>query len=389
MLKRSLHSPVLGTWLGAAPWALVVFVQVSGVRLLAIPYLCGIGRPHNRRLVPWLGAAMIAALTTGASLHLDSNGEIYFFLLLRLPMAVLAAGSVVSVIERVRCWRRPLGELALRSNAARTERFAALVRGWFAWFRLRVAALALAGIGVTFALQSGSWVAHNQAGVAEWLRARPQLEVNTDLLSLYETMHWVREHTEPDAILVANAFTSKNLRVGRGVLVDHTTAGVNYNYSALSERRLWVEGPTYQFDFRRVQERLRWAEEIFYGGMPPSAVISGLAPYYVMIDHSIGDDAQVALPVRDRVFANARFEIFRLPRKIELPSPRNWSRTTHASGRLRLSHAQERRANMKASALDSNRCPYMYPTSPFTWRRNRSQCVDFGSRLHCAYFAVI
>jgi hypothetical protein len=103
----------LGHWLPAAValplatlgCALVVFAGTCGVRLLAIPYLCWSARPRRDPLVGWLGAFFFASTGMGLLMELNSYGELYLILMIRLPMAVLAAAGVVDVARRFQAWR--------------------------------------------------------------------------------------------------------------------------------------------------------------------------------------------------------------------------------------------------------------------------------------------
>jgi hypothetical protein len=293
-----------------------VIAGTSGVRLFAIPYLLRGDPKHRRRVSAWLGAAFIASCAMGTIIHMDSNGELYLILLIRLPLAVLSAAFMVSAAGRLRrWWGRRTG--AITTPAGLTDdpfgRPAVPGQPRPAWPARALAAGAVLATAATLALQTGNWTVRNREGFGAWMRMTPQVAVNDDLLPLYDAMFWVRGHTEHDAVLVANAFTSHNLRVGRGVLVDHTTAGVHYYYSTLSERRLWVEGPSYQLDIHKMRHRMGLAAKIFYGGMAPSQPMFSLGPSYVVIDHSVDDGAKVKLPDEARVFANSRFEIFRVP----------------------------------------------------------------------------
>lgn len=299
-LKRWLDAPDVGTWLGALGCALVVVAGTSGVRLLAVPYLLRVDPRHRAPLAAWLGAAFLSSWLLGTLLHFDSNGELYLILLMRLPLAVLAAAAIRSG------WDRAAAVLASRRRGWPTPAQA---------FRIAVLGTVVAGLGATLLLQSGLWFARSRRGFTEWLAARPDLRINDELIPMYETMFWLRRHTERHALIVANAFTAKNLRVGRGVLVDHTTAGVHYYYSALSERRLWVEGPTYQLDVERSRSRLALADRFFYRRFVPPARVFGRGAVYVLLDRAIGDGAEVPLGVEHRVFSNGRFEVYRLPRE--------------------------------------------------------------------------
>ena len=282
--------------------ALIVIAGTSGVRLLALAYFLQGNACHRRAMASWLVAVFLSAGAMGLLLHLDSYGELYLILLMRLPMAVLAAAFLISACRQLRLgWARMFAGVRPRPLASIA--------------RLMVGGVAAMGIVLALAVQSGGWIHRNHAGLTEWLRLPPALRVNDRMFALHEAMLWVRDHTEPNAVLVANAFTPGHLRQGRGILVDQTTAGVHYYYSALSERRLYVEGPTYLLDAARARRRMDRAATIFYGGKVPRTGMPDAAPCYAIIDRSLNDGARIALPDRNRIFLNARFEIYRLPRK--------------------------------------------------------------------------
>jgi hypothetical protein len=123
----------------------------------------------------------------------------------------------------------------------------------------------------------------------------------------------VRTHTEPNAVVISNAFTTENLKRDRWGAIDHTRVGLHFYYSALAERRLWVEGPIYTLEPAEAQRRMRLAADIFYRSKLPMALLTSLSPCYLLLDRSLQDDARVALPSPQRVFANSRIEIYRVP----------------------------------------------------------------------------
>ncbi|HUR59490.1 MAG TPA: hypothetical protein VM029_17365 [Opitutaceae bacterium] len=300
-LARWMPSSLAGK-LAAIACALVVIAGTSGVRLLALAYFLRGNPCHRRPMASWLVAVFLSAGALGLLLHLDSYGELYLILLMRLPMAVLAAAFLIGAGRQLHHGG------ARRFEAVRPRPIAGIAR--------RMAGgVAAVGIALALAVQSGGWIHRNRAGLTEWLRLPPALRVNDRMLALHEAMLWVRDHTEPNAVLVANAFTPGHLRHGRGILVDQTTAGVHYYYSALSERRLYVEGPTYLLDSARARRRMDRAATIFYGGKVPRTGMPDAAPCYAIIDRSLNDGAKIALPDRHRIFVNSRFEIYRLPRK--------------------------------------------------------------------------
>ncbi len=305
----------VATPLAAAACGAVAFAGTCGVRLLAIPYLIHGDAQHRQRAAGWLGATLLAGAVLGGVLHLDSNGELYFFLVIRLPLAVLAAAFLVSVGLRLQRWRAAAARPpALLASPAGTPVF---TRRWAG--RSALVVVAAAGIGLTVAAQSGTSLLRQRNGFTEWMRVGRQAKITDDMRELRETMLWIRRHTERNAVLVANAFTPVQLEQGRGRLVDHTTAGVHFYYSALSERRLWVEGPTYVLQTAVARQRMAAAAEFFAGrvSVPPAVGID--APCYAVLDRSLGEVRDLALPAYARVFANARFQVYRLPARASGP----------------------------------------------------------------------
>jgi hypothetical protein len=309
-LKHWLHAPDFGTWLGASLCALTVLAGSLGVQLLAIPFVLRPAQSQRRDLTIWLSATALASCAAGTFIHMDSNGELYFILLMRLPLAVLATGFIVSAVTY---WAH---EYRSRQTHRSIQSPSLGLRSLQRAFRI----LGTAGVALCLLLQSAFALLRDRDGFEAWLRFTSDVKINDDLLPLYDAMQWLRDHTESDAVLVANAFTASNLHNGRGVLVDHTTAGVYYYYSALSERRLWIEGPSYLLDAERVQRRLRQADRIFYHHRPPTTAMMTLDPCYIVLDHGIGDGASIALPAKQRVYANSRFEIYRILRRTSAPT---------------------------------------------------------------------
>ena len=291
-LKRLLHAPDVGTWLGRGIAALLVMGGTMGIRVLAVPFLCT--RDHLRSPgIRWLTCAGLASAGFGLLLHLDSDGELYFLFLAWVPMAVLSAAACGALAAT--WWSQ---------SAARTRHW----RGNQTWILTTVAVVAVCAALAGQVLTTLRCEAH---GWSDWVRSDPHVAINADLLPLYETTQWLREHTESDAILVSNAFTQPNLGRGRGIAADHTTVGVYYFYSALAERRMWIEGPTYLIDQAEARHRLVAAARFYYHHQPlPVRPVS--SPEYAVIDHSLADAATVPPDSALRVFANTRFEVFRL-----------------------------------------------------------------------------
>lgn len=293
-LKRALAAPALGTWLGKSWVAVGVLAGTYGVQAIGLLQALRPQSAPSRRLTRLLVATVLASCLLGLALHFDGEGELYFLFLGRLPLAALAAATVVSLCR-------------IRSAAGVPPASGLRHRLGGPWLRHGTLAAGTACL----ALQIGTTVRCETRGLRDWLNFDPCVRVNADLLPLYETTRWLKENTEPDAILVSNAFTQPNLREGRGVSVDHTTVGVYYYYSALTERRMWVEGPTYLLDQAEAKRRLVASARMFYQHKAPNLANFG-APTYLVVDHSIADGA--AAPKRGvaRVFANHRFEVFRV-----------------------------------------------------------------------------
>lgn len=299
----------------------VVFAGTCGARLLAIPYLFwGDVRQRDPLLVSWIGAFFIAAVSMGLLLELNSYGELYVILMIRLPMAVLTGGFVVSAARRIVAWwnEKPAAGTTGSASPFATRTVAPMAlakrRSFAAYWLPRV----FVGGGVAvflfaLTLQSALWWTRNQNGFAEWLKTPADLKPDGYMQELREGLLWVRQHTEPNAVLVANAFTPENMKKDHWGALDRTLMGVHFYYSALSERRLWFEGPNYIMDTTRARLRANIAARFFYrGGVLSPTAVSPAGPAYVLIDRSLADGAKVSLPACHRVFANARIEIYKL-----------------------------------------------------------------------------
>jgi hypothetical protein len=283
--------------------AAVIFVGTCGIRLLAIPYLLrGDLRRRDPQLVAWLGAFFVASVSMGVLLELNSYGELYVILMMRLPMAVLTAGGLMVAARRSAVWWA--GFRASPPGARAPGRRTTFVRC--------VIGMAGAALIATLGVQTSLWGVRNYAGLREWLRTPSDLKPDGYMQELREALLWVRRNTEPNAVLVANAFTPENMKKDHWGALDGTLMGVHFYYSALSERRLWFEGPNYIMDTTRARVRASQAADFFYrgGALPPDAVSAG--PAYVLLDRSLTDGAQVRLPRGRRIFTNRRMEIYRL-----------------------------------------------------------------------------
>ena len=303
----------LGQWLpamlarpvAALGCALVVFAGTCGVRLLAIPYLCWDARRSRDPLVGWLGAFFIASTAMGLLMELNSYGELYLILMIRLPMAVLAAAFVVDAARWFQARRRESALWLLSAPGAPAP----------AWVRRGFASVALSVLALVMGLQASLWLARNRTGFAEWLSTPVKLRADDHMRQLQEALLWVRKNTEPNAVIVANACTPENMKKDHWGALDRTLTGVHFYYSALSERRLWFEGPSYIMDTTRARIRANLASAFFYRGRPLEPSVISEAPCYVLVDRSLADGAKVAATGHIRVFGNARIDIYRMTRQ--------------------------------------------------------------------------
>lgn len=296
--------------LAALSCATVVIAGTCGVRLLALPYLFWADRQRrDTQLVSWIGAFLFASGGMGLLLTLNSHGELYVLLLMRLPLAVLAAGFAVAACRRFgRWWGETRADDAPDLVARSRRGVRRLLAGTF-----------VVASGLVLSVQTAAWWMRNDDGLRAVLRTPVDLAPDRAMLELREALLWVRKHTEPNAVLVTNACTPENMRKDHWGALDRTLTGVHFYYSALSERRLWFEGPNYILDTTRARIRAGMASSFFYRGRPlrPEAVSAG--PTYVLLDRSLKDGAEVSLPFGRLVFANPRLEVYRLSETLPKP----------------------------------------------------------------------
>lgn len=295
--------------------AAVVFGGTCGVRMLALPYLFwGDLEKRDAVLVAWLGAFFAASAGMGLLMELNSHGELYLILMMRLPMAVLAAGFLVVASRRVRAWwRLPVAERnSLSPFANRPPEAAGRAVRLCPWLpQVLVGAGVLVLVGA-LGVQTSLWGVRNRTGLVDWFNTPANAKPDRSMGELQEALLWIRENTEPNAVLVANAFTPENMRKDHWGALDRTLMGVHFYYSALSERRLWFEGPNYVLNGPLLSRRAALASDFFYRGRALNPEIVAAAPSYVLVDRSLQDDAVVPLPLGSRLFTNARMVVYRL-----------------------------------------------------------------------------
>lgn len=292
--------------LAALACASVVFAGTCGVRLLAIPYLWWGQRRGQEPLVAWLGAFFVASASMGLLMELNSYGELYLILMIRLPMAALAGAAIIEAYERVQRWR-----IERVPRATRGPGSFALPGSWRRLVVVAGSALCL----VAVAVQARLWLSRNHTGFALWLATPPKAPADDSMRQLHEALRWVRNNTDRNAVLVTNAFTLENMKKDHWGALDRTLAGVHFYYSALSERRLWFEGHNYIMDTTRARIRANMAAGFFYRGRPlDPMIISVGSPTYAVVDRSLADGARVDASIHPLVFQNARIEVYQLSR---------------------------------------------------------------------------
>lgn len=319
---------VLTEWLpaGVAKWvvlvgcAVIIFAGTLGVRLLALPYLFWHdAKGRDPLLTGWLGAFFFASAGMGMLLELNSHGELYLLLMMRLPSAVLTAGFIVAASWRFVAWRaeRSAANLVGSQSAFAAGIRAIGCRATAGWARPAFVTGAVAVCVMALAVQISMGWKRNQRGLREWLATPVDLKPDDYMHHLQQALLWVRANTERNAVLVTNTCTPENMRKDHWGALDRTLTGVHFYYSALSERRLWFEGPSYIMDTTRARLRASMASNFFYRGRAlPSRIVSA-DPCYALIDLSLGDGAYVALPTEQRVFTNSRIQVYRLLASVE------------------------------------------------------------------------
>jgi hypothetical protein len=166
-------------------------------------------------------------------------------------------------------------------------------------------------------VQTSLWWARNSKGLREFLKTPADLKPDDYMQELREALLWVRTNTEPNAVLVANSCTPENMKKDHWGALDRTLTGVHFYYSAISERRMWFEGPNYILDTTKARKRASLASDFFYRGEALESETVSEDPAYVLLDRSLADGAEVTLPLGRRVFHNRRMEIYRLSYEIK------------------------------------------------------------------------
>ena len=352
---------VLTKWLPADAAARMAFVACTGLMIVLLHGARVWGFVHlaqgrfrpNPALATLLGWVVFASWLMGWSLYLDSNNQLYFLLPWQMPLAVLAAGGVLGFADRRRGFWAPIrywlhghtGPAALAGtgvisvalvyfsglpwwcaslppiaafmipSSAKAEAADAVENAvaWSpaSWVKGWGALILLSGTVLVAAVQLGHWKQLNRSAWLAWWREETQpLGTMPDLNA---AMVWVRENTPVDAVLVADAFRGRWFARERLPVVDNTTVDKYYFYTALSGRRLWVEGPTYLRDQDEARRRMAQVERLLAEG--PTALPGERSrdePWFLLIDHDLPPVKPVGFAWQNPVFSNRRISIYRL-----------------------------------------------------------------------------
>lgn len=343
-------APEFSSWLAQAACALTVFAGVSGVLLLGLAYpFIAKPREDNGYLV-WLGLVTVACILLGQLLFLESHGESYLYLPVRLPLAVLTAAAAAAFWRRwvaryqyapatlaanvrflglgltgllvvVLIWQEVVslwGGIALGSGLAflllpqqRVPAAGRAVSGdrGFVCFLGRLWPLLV--FTAVFAVQFSYFLHANRSGFKLW-GGMAATGRDGELAALHVGLDWIRQNTPVDAVIVANIFTPETAGPDGAALVDRTTADKYYYYSALGERRLFVEGPTYLRNHARAMERMRVVAAISRQepvGVEPVLLRSHC---YLLIDRQLHSGPELIPPRSTPVFQNDRIALYEL-----------------------------------------------------------------------------
>lgn len=342
------------TWAGPTSLVAVAVVAVaalSGVRMAAL--LLVLRRwGANKPLAGWIAWCAVASLAWGLLVSLDSNGQLYFLLPLRLPMAVLGAAglcalgesvtrnvrafagggprlpglvvsgccaagvSAVMACSGVAAWMWAGTGLAIlllwsKTTAPGTELVTVGGRGrWGASLRLVAGATLLVMFAATGAVQARLiWVMQEMDMKRWWREEQGSFPQSVPLRS---AMLWARENVPIDAVFVADASTSRHLRgITRPVVIDNTSIDKHYYYTAWAARRFWLEGTSYIQRREEIAPRIEAADALFEQGVSPQV---GGRPLYVLIDRALpGGGATARAEWGAPLFANERAEIYAVP----------------------------------------------------------------------------
>lgn len=333
----------------ATACATVIFFGNAGVLILGL--LFGL-RERRHSLAIWLTLASASCLVSGQLLFLESHAEIYFYLAARLPLAALTGAAVVAI------WRRRrLGELLVKATHRGSMLLVATVLGTLCFVMLATEGVIewwlAGGLIVVFALfvgDAGRILYHHNMGryvipLGKWETMRRILPIlvvvviaaaqvnfqllgsssgwhlwqtsgavsrDSELAPLEEALEWVKHETPEDAVLVSSLFTPANNDPVSPRVVDRTTVDKHYYDSALSARRLWVEGPAYLRDYPEAKRRMEMIAAALANktAEPIAREIHG--PCYLLLDRATSTMPFIPISGAVDVFENQRIAVYRI-----------------------------------------------------------------------------
>lgn len=336
----------------AAVCALVIFIGNTGVFLWGLAF--GASR-WQQPAMAWLMLVAATCLVSGQVLFLESHAEIYLYLPARLPLAVLTGAAVVATWRNqhfreflARSTRR--GALQLAGLGAGALGFTALyIQGiipwWLAIAMTLVTAAFLGDLGQALSFKPSGFPGHSLAiwtslrhsawAAVFMLLAAVQMNYQllgardgwqrwfvlgteayeADLVVLHEGLDWVRRETPVDSVLLASLFIPANTDPEALSVVDRTTLDKHYYYSALSGRRLWVEGPAYLRDYPEALRRMQLTNELLRSGNCEPLLNELRQPCYLVIDRSLPVTLARPIDGSSKVFENSRLTIYKLPNR--------------------------------------------------------------------------
>lgn len=341
-LPRGVASGLVGT-----AGMLVVLGGLNGVLLAGFIHVFRGRTRAADGFAVWTGLVAVSCVLFGNALFLDSHGESYLYLPMKLPLAALAAAAAVV------CWRDRVARAGLEP---RTERkilravtggicllllLALIASGvlswWWGWLAVGGLALFLAPptrtgpampggtgtgrflwglapllpLGLVLVVQLRFFLMGNRSGFTLW-QASAATARESSMSELQEALDWMRRNTPTDALIVATTFSPEFSALDRAQVVDRTTADKHYYYSALAERRLFVEGPAYVRDQQEAAVRMQAIRGVLRGeALVLPAKLRGRS-LYMLVDRAATAKVPVVPPTAEVAFANNRIRLYRI-----------------------------------------------------------------------------
>lgn len=324
-----------------------VLAGLNGVLLLGLVQAFRAKTRSEDPYAVWIGFVAVACIAFGNLLFLDSHGESYLYLPMKLPLAVLTATAVVawwrdraararlSPDRQRRVLRLLIGGTCLagiallmadgtlswwggvvvavlfllapaRDGANETVGGSPVESGRYLWRLVPVLPLLL-----VLVVQVRFFALGNRSGFLLW-KTSAAAGREQPLIELQEALDWLRRHTPVDAMLIAASFSPERATPDLAQVVDRTTMDKHYYYSALAERRLFIEGPAYVRDQTEATHRMQAVARIVRGEMPVLPPGLKTRSVYLLVDHAAPPKDMVSPPSARVVFENRRVSIYRL-----------------------------------------------------------------------------